>query len=229
MSARTLRQSSKRTLPPWADAYIWVAKVRRGSRDRVTESTQVVELLARVVSVDVDPVAREHVHRVLDGPDAARGRVLGDADVVAQAPAQDPALVGVGVGAAARQGGQVEGLDHRAAAVDVLGAGVQVRVAAARDDELVGLLLGHGQRAADVVCVVHAADDGGGRSCDRAGARAVLPGEDGLGRGCVERGAVAGQRDAVSKLVMMSIAEDTRSKDLCVHHSWWREWSCWPR
>lgn len=143
------------------DAYIWVAKVGRCRGDRVAESTQVVELFSRVVSVDVDPVPGQHVDRVLDGPDAARGRVLRDADVVAHAPAQDPAVVGVVVDLPARQGAQVEDLDHGAALLDVLGAHVEVVVAAARDDELGGVLLGHGQRAADVVCVVHAADDGG--------------------------------------------------------------------
>lgn len=165
--------------------------------------------------MDIDPVPREHVHRVLDGPDAARGGVLSDADVVAHAPAQDPAVVGVVVGAAGRQGAQVKDLDHGAAALDVLGPHIEVGVAAARDDELVGLLLGHEQRAADVVRVVHAADDGSRGPRDRAGARVVCPGEDGLGRGCVQCSAIGVECDAVSQLVLISIAEGMRL------------WHCW--
>lgn len=154
-----LRKSTKSPRSS-VNAYIWVAKVGRRGGDRVAECTQVVQLLTGVVSVDVDPVPGQHVDRVLDGPDAARGGVLRDADVVAHAPAQDPAVIGVVVDLAARQGAQVEDLDHGAALLDVLGAHVEVVVAPARDDELGGVLLGHCQRAADMVCVVHAADDG---------------------------------------------------------------------
>lgn len=140
----------------YAATYIRVTKVGRSRRGRIAERTQVVELLTGVVGVDVDAVPRELVDRVLDGPDAAGGGVLGDANIIAQAPPQDAAIVVVVVGPAGRH---IKGLDHGAAALDVLGAHVQVVVAPPGDDEDVGLLLGHGQRAADVVCVVHAADD----------------------------------------------------------------------
>lgn len=91
--------------------------------------------------MDVNPVPRELVDRVLNGPDATSGRVLCDADVVAQTPTEDPPVVVIVVCPAGRH---VEGLDHRAALLDVLGAHVQVVIAAARHDERVGLLLGEG-------------------------------------------------------------------------------------
>lgn len=139
-----------------AATYIRVAKVRRVRRGSIAKFAKVVELLTRVVSVDVDAVPRELVDGVLDGPDTARGRVLCDADVIAQTPAEDAPVGVVVVGPAGRD---VEGLDHRSAALDVSGAQVQVVVAAAGHDERVGLLLGKGQRAADVVRIVHARDD----------------------------------------------------------------------
>lgn len=183
--------------------YIRVAVVRRIRRGSITEFTKVVELLARVVSVNVDAVPRKLVDRVLDRPDAARGRVLCDADVVPQTPSEDPPIVVVIVGPAGRH---VKGLDHRAALLDVLGSHVQVVIAAARHDERVGLLLGKGQCAADVVCIVHAGNDACRGPGDRACGWVVLPGEDGFGRGGIEDGVVGVQRDAVRKLIMISIS-----------------------
>lgn len=59
------------------------------------EDTEEVQLLPGVVLVDVVSVAVQPVGRVLDAVDAPRHRVLRDADVVPQAPAQKPALGGV--------------------------------------------------------------------------------------------------------------------------------------
>lgn len=159
----------------------------------------IVELLGGVVAVNVLALAGELVDRVLDRPDAAVG-VLGDADRVAQAPAEDVAveeLVGARVGV---ELGQVEAADLRVARLNVAGVVVLVGLAAAGDEQGAGLLLGHEQRAGRVVRVAHVGDERLVGVAEGEGLGVVGPREDLVGGGGVEGLAVVGEGEAMVEL-----------------------------
>lgn len=101
-----------------------------------------VELLARVVLVDIFAVAGNAIDGVLDRVDAAGDGVLAYADRVAQAPAEHDAVfvVVVGLGGAGHVG-DVEGADLRETVVEDLGLGLVAVGAAARDEEVAVFLL----------------------------------------------------------------------------------------
>ncbi|KAJ3495214.1 hypothetical protein NLG97_g3555 [Lecanicillium saksenae] len=141
------------------------------------------------------------VDRVFDRPEAAGG-VLGDAHRVAQAPADDvpvEELVGLGILAGAELG-YVEAADLRVARVELLGVAVLVGLAAARDEEHAGLLLGEEKRARGVVRVAHVGDDGAVGVAELDGLGVVRPLVHIFGRGGVQGLAVIGQGDAVVEL-----------------------------
>lgn len=125
-------------------------------RGRAVEVPQEIELLARVVVVDVDAVTDDVVDAVLDGPDAACHRLFRNADAVAQAPAHQRAARREGVGAGDAR--DVEGADLAVAGRDVAGGQVDVGVAATADEQHAVDLLGGEHRAGVVVRVVHALD-----------------------------------------------------------------------
>ncbi|CAI6099181.1 unnamed protein product [Clonostachys chloroleuca] len=59
---------------------------------RLLRSTVIVQLLSRVVVVNVLTLALQLVNRVLNRPDATGGRILSDTDRIAQTPANDVAI-----------------------------------------------------------------------------------------------------------------------------------------
>ncbi|CAH0020552.1 unnamed protein product [Clonostachys rhizophaga] len=59
---------------------------------RLLRSSVIVQLLSRVVVVNVLALALQLVNGVLNRPDATGGRILGDTDGIAQTPANDVAI-----------------------------------------------------------------------------------------------------------------------------------------
>lgn len=171
-----------------------------------------VELLAGVIRVNVLAVPPQVIDRVLDGPDAARRGVLGDADRVAEAPAEQRALeVRIRAlplaGAVGGQRADVEGAQLRVAGVAVGGGGVVVALAAARHEQHVRVLAGQQQRAGNVARVGHVGDErAGGRGVEAGGGGVVGPRVDVVGGRGVERAAILGEGDAVVELELVELA-----------------------
>lgn len=154
----------------------------------------VVQLLGRVVDVDVLVVEREAVAAVLGGPDVAVG-VEAQGDGVAQAVREHGAL-GVEVVTVGGGGGGVEDLDDGAAGAGARRGVVPVVVAADRHDDEVRVLGRHQDGAREVHALRDAADDGL-LVAEGLGDRVVRPRVRGRLRARVERRPVGRQREAV--------------------------------
>ena len=148
----------------------------------------VVEFFARVVCVDVDAETVQVVGAVLDAEDAPCGGVLGDADRVAQAPADEEARGGVVVGAGGGgEAGDVEGADLGDARGLLGGEVVHVLAAASGDEEEAGLLAGEEEGARDVAAVwVGHVLDYNLSVCYRNGVGVIVPAVDVLDGGSIE-------------------------------------------
>lgn len=149
----------------------------------VRNSTEQVKLLAGVVGMDIDAVARDVINGVIHRPNVTRSRVLSNSDGIANTPAKKLAIrvevEGIVAGLA-----QVKGLDLGVAAGGIEGINVKVLVDAAGHDEPVARGLGHDQGARGLVVVGHVVNDDGGFGVDGAGLCVVGPGEHlGYGRG----------------------------------------------
>lgn len=158
-----------------------------------------VKLFAGVVLVDVGAEAVDLVGAVFDAVQAARAGMLGYADRVAEAPADEGPLAGVVVGLGAGEGGDVEGADLGNARGFLGGGVVDVVAAAAGDEEEVGMLLGEQEGAADVARVGHVLNENA-LVGEGPFVGVVVPPVDPLGVGCVQCLAVSGELNAVCEL-----------------------------
>lgn len=135
-----------------------------------------VQLLPGIVLVDIDAVALDVVDGILDAENAARGRLLGHADRVAQTPAEQRARrwrrVGVRL---VRQHAHVEGADLRDARRGIPRERVVVLAAALGHEEHARHFLRHEEGAGRVAAVVHLVDDDLLIPADRSRCRVVVP------------------------------------------------------
>lgn len=165
-----------------------------------------VELLARIIKVDILSVSAHLIHRVLNRPDAAMVGLLGHTDAVPQSPAKDVAIQEIVGFVTLAETGEIEAPDLGVARVQLLGVGVLVGVAAAGDDDDARLQAGEEEGAGGVVRVGHVGDEGaaggGGEGCGGGG---VGPGVDVVLCAGVEGFAVFGDGDAVVELGKVSV------------------------
>lgn len=171
-------------------------------RPAVEEAVE-VQLLSGVVLVDVGAVPGDLIDRVLHAEDAARGRLLGDADRVSESPAQHRAVVGK-VECRVGQGLHVKGADLRHSGVHVPRTVVNVVTAALGHDELVGG--GHEQGSGDMPGAAHVLDHRPAVATDGTRIRVIRPRIDIVRGGGKERLVVPGQCDAVVQLAMVRLA-----------------------
>lgn len=163
----------------------------------IVQHAVVVELLAGVAGVDVPAVPRQLVDRVLDGPDAPRCGMLGDANRVAKPRAEQDAVHKVVRLAAFALGRDVKSADLGVSGVGVARLAVLVVDGAARHDKHARLPLGHEKGAGGLVRVAHVGDDGVVGVADGGGLAVVRPGVYPRRRRCVEDLAVVGERQAM--------------------------------
>lgn len=161
-----------------------------------------VELLARVVLMDVSAVAGDTVNGVLDTVDAASDGVLSDTNRVTETPTKDVTRVVKVIRLGVRgQIGQVEGTDLRETGTENGGCGeVVVTSAAARHNKHPGLLLGDKEGTGHDVVVAHVVDECAVVSADLAGASIIVPSKDSLDRGGVECLSVSGEGKTMVEL-----------------------------
>ena len=90
-----------------------------------------IQLLPRIVLLDILPIPRNLIHRGLDGVNPPRIRIFSNTHRVPQTPSEPPSVRVEGVLGSARQLVQIEDLDLRHARRGILGVDVEVFVAAA--------------------------------------------------------------------------------------------------
>lgn len=131
------------------------------------EISEGVELLGRIIDMNIDTIASDVISTVLHGIELTGNGVLIDADIVAQAPTEQQA-VGVEVvdGSTVEQ---VKGLDLAVAGSNVLGERVDVGSAPTRHDKETIDEARQQQRTCGVIVGSHVGNDDGAIVGDTSG------------------------------------------------------------
>jgi hypothetical protein len=120
----------------------------------------VVELLTRIVLVNVLTTSFKIINRVLDRPDTSRRRMLSNTNRISQTPANEMAFKKVEWCISGAYLGNIIAANLRMPTGDIASGGVLVGVAAAGDEKRARLFLGYEQRASGVIRVAHVSNEG---------------------------------------------------------------------